>query len=424
MSETVFWSWQADLNPKVNRLLIRDALDAARGRAQEELRLEEPERTISLDHDTKSARGMADIVGTIFEQVDKAAIFVADVTPVATSEAGKAIPNPNVMIELGYAMRALGPERIIAVLNVGFGTGPEALPFDIRQRRILTYNLPPEEDSAARKKARMKLTDDLATALVKNLKAIERIETEQTEIEMVEEDRERTGVWKGHWPAIHRASFGEEKSVLPMRVPRAVLRVAPADWPSGIPPIAMLDELSPKAKLYAPYGGGTSGDHGPFQDGYIAYWVPPVSSNGSETSVFNVAAFLEDPGEVWLSDGTVVDELRGKKFVSHGHLMSNWIRGLDRSHALLDELGAGQRRRVLLDVSGLSDTYWRVQQGYVPSVNRKPRVSYSRTEENWDPTVRKDTLRHAWNALRNAYSKSPMTANEFDNYYQARANSA
>lgn len=424
MSETVFWSWQADLDPKVNRSLIRDALDAARGSAQEELQLEEPERTIALDHDTKSARGMADIVGTIFEQVAKAAIFVADVTPVATSEAGKAVPNPNVMIELGYAMRALGPERIIAVLNVGFGTGPEALPFDIRQRRILTYSLPPEGDSAARTKARTKLTNDLAAALVKNLKAIERIETEQAEIEMAEEDRERTGVWKGHWPAIHRGSFGEEKSVLPKRVPRAVLRVAPAEWPSGIPPIAMLDELSAKATLYAPYGAGTSGDHGPFQDGYIAYWVPPESSNDSETSVFNVAAFLEDPGEVWLSDGTVVDELGGKRFVSHGHLMSNWIRGLDRSHALLDELGAGQRRRVLLDVSGLSGTYWPVQQGYIPGANRKPRVSYSHTEAIWHPTVRKDTLRRAWNALRNAYSEPPMSADEFNQYYHARAESA
>ncbi|WP_434289898.1 hypothetical protein [Celeribacter sp. SCSIO 80788] len=424
MSETVFWSWQADLDPKVNRSFIRFALDTARGRAQEKLQLEEPERTISLDHDTKSAQGMADIAGTIFEQVSKAAIFVADVTPVATSEAGKAIPNPNVMIELGYAMRALGPERIIAVLNVGFGTGPEALPFDIRQRRILTYNLPPEKDSAARNKARAKLTDDLASALVNNLKAIERIETEQTEIEMAEEDRERIGVWKGHWPAIHRASFGQEKSVLPKRVPRAVLRVAPADWPSGIPPIAMLDELSAKARLDAPYGGGTSGDYGPFQDGYIAYWVPSGSSDASETSVFNVAAFLEDTGEVWLSDGTVVDERRGKKFLSYGSLMSNWIRGLDRSHALLDELGAGQRRRVLLDVSGLSDTFWPAQQSHIPSVSRKPRVSYSRTEANWAPTVRKDTLRQAWNVLRNAYSEPPMTADEFDNYYHARANAA
>ncbi|AHD02958.1 hypothetical protein [Leisingera methylohalidivorans] len=424
MSETVFWSWQADLNPKVNRSFIRAALDAARGKAQEELQLEEPERTIALDHDTKSAQGMADIVGTIFEQVAKAAIFVADVTPVTTSEAGKAVPNPNVMIELGYAMRALGPERIIAVLNVGCGSGPEALPFDIRQRRILTYNLPPEADSAARAKARSKLTDDLATALVANLQAIERIETEHTEIEMAEEDRHRPGVWKGHWPAIHRAAFGQEKSVLPKLVPRAVLRVAPAEWPSGIPPIAMLDGLSAEATLYAPYGTGTSGDHGPFQDGYLAYWMPPESSNGSEISVFNVAAFLESPGEVWLSDGAIVEKRGGKTFVSHSHLMMNWIRGLDRSHALLDELGAGQRRRVLLEVSDLSGTYWSTQQGYVPSKNRKTRVAYDRTEAKWEPAVRKDTLRQAWNALRNAYSEPPMSADNFDQYYRARAGSA
>jgi hypothetical protein len=424
MSETVFWSWQADLNPKVNRSFIRGALDAAMGKAQEQLRLEEPERTIALDHDTKSARGMADIVGTIFEQVAKAAIFVADVTPVATSEAGKAVPNPNVMIELGYAMRALGPERVIAVLNVGCGTSPEALPFDIRQKRILTYNLPSEGDSVARAKARAKLTDDLATALVSNLTAIKRNEAEHTEIEIAEEDRHRTGVWKGHWPAIHRASFGVEKAVLPKLVPRAVLRVAPAEWPSGIPSIAMLDELSDEAKLYAPCGAGTSGDYGPFQDGYIAYWMPPEASNDSENSVFNLAAFLEDTGEVWLSDGSIVEESGEKTYVAHSNLMRNWIRGLDRSHALLDELGAGQRRRVLLEVSGLSGTYWPTQQGYVAGASRKARVAHDRTEAKWEPAVRKDTLRQAWNALRNAYSEPPMPADQFDKYYRARSGSA
>lgn len=424
MSETVFWSWQDDICKEVNRSFIRDALVAAMARAQEVLQLEEPERTITLDHDTKSARGMADIVATIFEQVAKAAIFVADVTPVAERAGGKALPNPNVMIELGYAIRALGPERIIAVLNVGFGAGPEALPFDIRHRRVLTYRLSPDDDSAARKKAQTKLINDLKHALVKNLQAIERIEIEHAVIEMADEDRNRTGVWRGHWPAIHQGSFGEQKSVLPKLVPRAVLRVAPADWPSGIPQIAMLDDLSSKARLYAPYGGGTSGDCGPFQDGYIAYWLPSGSSNEAESSVLNLAAFLEDTGEVWLSDGTVVDERKGRRYLSHGHLMRNWIRGLDRSHALLDELGAGQRRRVVLDVSGLDDTYWPQQQGYIPRSNRKSRVSYERTADNWDTAVRRDTLRHAWNALRNAYSEPPMSTDGFEQYYHALAASA
>jgi hypothetical protein len=423
MSETVFWSWQADLDPKVNRSFIRDALNDAMGKAQEQLRLEEPERTIALDHDTKSARGMADIAGTIFEQVAKAAIFVADVTPVATTVKGKAIPNPNVMIELGYAMRSLGTERVIAVLNIGCGTGPESLPFDIRQKRILTYNLPLEVDPAARRKARAKLTDDLAAALISNLAEVKPNEAKHTEIKIAEEDSNRLGVWKGHWPAIHQASFGAEKKVLPYLVPRAVLRVVPAEWPSGIPSVAMLKELPNNASLYAPKGAGTSGDSGPFQEGYIAYWVPPGSSNDPEKSVFNIAAFLEDTGEVWLSDGSIVQKSGEKTFISHGHLMSNWIAGLDRAHALLDELGAGQRRRVLLKVSDLSGTYWPTQDGYVAGACRKVRVVHDCTEAKWGPAVRQETLRQAWNALRNAYSEPSMSEDEFGKYYRARSRS-
>jgi hypothetical protein len=40
------------------------------------------------------------------------------------------------MIELGYAARAIGWERIICVMNTGYGHSPEELPFDLRARRF------------------------------------------------------------------------------------------------------------------------------------------------------------------------------------------------------------------------------------------------------------------------------------------------
>lgn len=420
MSETVFWSWQADLSSKSNRSFIKDALLIALGKVQEELQVEEPDRQVTLDHDTKSAQGMADIAATIFDQVSKASVFVADVTPIAKSNSGKAVPNPNVMIELGYAMHALGPERIIAVLNVGFGTGPESLPFDIRQRRILSYNLPENADATLQKSVRKKLIDDLAKALISNIKKIHKIHLENSEIKMAEEDRERPGLWKGHWPVIHQGLFGEKKSVVAKLVPRATLKVIPANWPSGIPPISMFDDLPSEARLYAPQGGGTSGDQGPFQDGYISYWIPSEKSDYPGISVFNIAAFLEEFGEIWMSDGKIINEKEGKVYISYATLLTNWIRGLDRTHEVLDRLGAGQRRRVVLSVSDLSNTYWPTQIGYVPGINRKPRILTDQTNDFWDADLRKGILRTAWNTLRNAYSQVPMSEVEFDAYYRAR----
>jgi len=50
-------------------------------------------------------------------------------------------PNPNVLIELGYAAKALGWDRLILVLNTAYGP-PDELPFDLKHRRFpLTYSV-------------------------------------------------------------------------------------------------------------------------------------------------------------------------------------------------------------------------------------------------------------------------------------------
>jgi len=47
-------------------------------------------------------------------------------------------PNPNVPIELGYAVKTLGWERVICVVN-GDYCNIEHLPFDIRNNRASVY---------------------------------------------------------------------------------------------------------------------------------------------------------------------------------------------------------------------------------------------------------------------------------------------
>ncbi len=113
----IFWSWQSDTPPANGRDLVKAALAEAIEQLAEELDLSEAHRP-ELDHDTKDVPGLAPIADTIFEKIDGAALFVADVTLTgATSDGKKKTPNPNVLIELGYALKSLGPERIILVAN-------------------------------------------------------------------------------------------------------------------------------------------------------------------------------------------------------------------------------------------------------------------------------------------------------------------
>lgn len=155
MPKTIFYSWQSDLPNKVNRGFILDCLErAVRAVSNENLSLE-----FDIDRDTLDVSGSPDIVATIFNKIDNAALFVADVTIVTGGEGQRRSPNPNVLVELGYAANQHSWDNIICILNLAFGK-IEELPFDLRTRRVIAYNLAPEatEKTDARKELVAKLT--------------------------------------------------------------------------------------------------------------------------------------------------------------------------------------------------------------------------------------------------------------------------
>ncbi len=115
-----------------------------------------------VDRDTQAVPGSPDIGVTILEKIDASEAIVADVTIVGAYDSERPTPNPNVLIELGYALKSLGERRLILVQNVAFG-GPELLPFDLRQKRVLTYESPTEAESRA--EARRALQRELREAL-------------------------------------------------------------------------------------------------------------------------------------------------------------------------------------------------------------------------------------------------------------------
>jgi hypothetical protein len=134
----VFWSWQSDTPGKIGRHFVREALEVA----IEELKagketLDESSRPeaedLHLDHDRKGLLGSPDLFTAIHTKIKQSTVFVGDVTPVAKTPAGKKIMNPNVAIELGIAMEALGTDSILFVMNKAYGDH-SAMPFNLAHK--------------------------------------------------------------------------------------------------------------------------------------------------------------------------------------------------------------------------------------------------------------------------------------------------
>ncbi len=159
----VFYAWQAILANSTNRGFIKKALEDAAKVIKKDGTLDiEP----VIDRDTEGVPGSPDIAVTIFEKIASASVVVADVSFVGSQQDGRPTPNPNVMIELGYAFRAIEYERVIMVFNNAYGD-VERLPFDLKMRRAVEYNMPEEvtDRSIERKALQGKLEKALRASL-------------------------------------------------------------------------------------------------------------------------------------------------------------------------------------------------------------------------------------------------------------------
>lgn len=65
--------------------------------------------------------------------------FICDISIVTGGNGLRKSPNPNVLIELGFAIKQLGWDKVICLFDKNTGS-LEDLPFDLRQKRILQYD--------------------------------------------------------------------------------------------------------------------------------------------------------------------------------------------------------------------------------------------------------------------------------------------
>jgi hypothetical protein len=150
MEPTIFFAWQDDLPPARYKTFIRDSLDAA---IKQLRRSEVLYEAIRRDEATMGEAGWPDIVATLLGKIEECSVFVADLSPIACTRRAemapaRLLPNPNVLFEAGCALAKLAPSQIITIVNMAAldGATLDNMPFDVRGRRLLKYQLAPGDD--------------------------------------------------------------------------------------------------------------------------------------------------------------------------------------------------------------------------------------------------------------------------------------
>ena len=127
----LFFSWQSDT--KGNHEKIGQALQ----NACDDIRAE-GDYDIIYDESTWNRSGSPVIDSTVVEKAKNCDIFIADLTPIATSGT-KDLPNPNVMYELGVAKSNLTDNSILMLYTGNVDVA--RMPFDINHHRLSRFSI-------------------------------------------------------------------------------------------------------------------------------------------------------------------------------------------------------------------------------------------------------------------------------------------
>ncbi|MBW4056167.1 MAG: nucleotide-binding protein [Proteobacteria bacterium] len=146
--KTVFYSWQMDTNRDTNKNFLKEVLKLAISKVNEKEGFE----IVKLDMDTQNRLGFIDINKIVLEKIVSCDVFVADITSIGKL-GEKATPNPNVLLELGYALGRIGEERIIGFANEYYEK-IENYPFDLKTRRPFLYNISESDIQNDKKKVK------------------------------------------------------------------------------------------------------------------------------------------------------------------------------------------------------------------------------------------------------------------------------
>jgi hypothetical protein len=403
----VFYSWQSDLDAKTNRYFIRDALQTALKLVSAADDVEEADRP-ELDEATTGTVGMVDITKSITDKINACACFVADITPVVRSDAGRHIPNPNVMYELGLASQRPGFEVCIAVMNNHGNPGPSCLPFDLRNRAVIQYTLAKDASPEERKIAKNNLAGVLASAIKKNLQVAIAKASAITPIVPSPESFENRSIWDGATDTLMVSNpfRGRPSSFVFPPGTRSYLRVIPSGFKTTRP--AAFDMEDKRALLSGPSASASTGDHGPSAHGYCTCWYNMVENKQHLSSV---SMYLDDYGELWLLDFSPFYQSGDKRHWSPPKMLRHWKMVLENYMRLLDELGAHERRLVIAGAVALKDTEFYMDR-FNSAWGMKDEVRFEQEHPKWTETEMTAFLLTAYNRTLSAYGVPPITAEQ------------
>lgn len=396
----IFWSWQSDTPASSGRDFVKECLRDAIKQFSEASELNEADRP-ELDHDTKGAPGLVAIADTIFEKIDAAALFVADVSFTGASLDGtKKTPNPNVLIELGYAFKSLGAPRIVLVANRADGFKPEDLPFDLRHRRgPITYDLPTGADKAKRTAAKTKLTKDLAEALGANWAAIPPLAVAEPELyPSIPED---PALW--FKPDQKIELHDKVTSELAHGSARAYLRIAPYGW-TGPKPVRRVVV----AKGFQPFGEFSSGSSS------VANPMGVISGGwrGKLDKVTAVTQWFEKTGEIWGVSPSYGYEHDRSIYLATGALYKQWKTRLSEWLQLYNQLRACKTYRVEAGLTGAQGLVW--PGGFFAERQEcmDSEIRHVHTDSDWSDKAQDLFLTEVFGKILDSFSMHRMTVDE------------
>ena len=307
----------------------------------------ELEERVDIDHDTKGIAGSPDIVASILDKIDAAEMFVADITPIAISDSGKHIANPNVLIELGYAKKSLGPSKWVSVWNTAFTDCKiDDLPFDLRGKRgPITYRLPEGASKEEMREARTMLADQFELAIGACLKETSSVKPAWPLWQPSVANDPSTWIASGE--AIKVNEDGGSGVKILADCCRWYVRLLPTRFDP-----AQLDN-----GVYAPAAYLGSHSVGRATGGTLTY-SGSIRGSAANDQMLGASMWFRDTGEIW---STHLDERGNYKGVSYSNgdgTVEHWVQALWYGLHKLGSNGGNGPFRVKLGVTGLDGTHW------------------------------------------------------------------
>lgn len=303
MGHSIFFSWQSDRRSRDCQSFIEKAISKAKNRIGRDLQINPALRALSVDRDTKNVPGSPPIFETILSKIDKASIFIADLTFCGSRIDGRPVPNPNVLLEYGYALKSLSESCVIGVMNSAYGEpSGQNMPFNLSNRRFpIRYHLPPDSTEETHRAAQDQLSKDLERAIrlildSEEFKKKHESQLPNPQLSIPRQALDGSARFRAPGRALGYSSWGDNETFLEQG-PAMWLRVMSEKMPIRAFSLTELQKIN-DLFLATLIESGAGNLNTVRSDDGIGYF-PVLSTPVDEVLRIPVVTFIFDKGDIW-----------------------------------------------------------------------------------------------------------------------------